>query len=51
MHDPDAETWSLKNVKVPSKAGRKKIPEMWTRVISVSHDPPDEVYVYEIEKD
>ena len=41
----------IKNVKVPSKVGRKKIPEMWTRVISVSHDPPDEVCVYEIEKD
>ena len=31
-----------------SKRGRKPIPEKWTRVISVYHDPLDEVRSYDL---
>ena len=52
-HDPDGPSWSLnENVESePKTRGRKKIPDKWTRVISVSHDKPEDIAVYEVAVD
>ena len=51
LHDPDGQAWSLKEAPVPKKRGRPKIPQKWTRVISITHDSPLDLAVYEIDKD
>ena len=48
-HDPDGPSWApMEIVPEPKKRGRKKIPEKWTRVISVSHDPPEDLAAYDV---
>ena len=51
LHDPDGQTWSLVQAPLPKKRGRPKIPQKWTRVISITHDSPLDLAVYEIDKD
>ena len=50
-HDPDGASWAPTETVATKKRGRRKIPEMWTRVISIVHDDPTDVDVFEIEKD
>ena len=52
-HDPDGPSWApiLEEAPVPKKRGRKKIPELWTRVISISHDQPEDLATYVVAED
>ena len=52
-HDPDGPSWApIENDQPePKKKGRKKIPEKWTRVISLSHDVAEDLAVYEVALD
>ena len=51
LHDPDGASWSLQAAPASKKRGRPRIPEKWTRVVSISHDSPLDLAVYEIDKD
>ena len=50
-HDPDGASWAPTEPVVTKRRGRPKVPEMWTRVVSIVHDDPRVVEVFEIEKD
>ena len=50
-HDPDGESWAPSLPLHSKKRGRPKVPEMWTRVVSIVRDPPENLKVYEIQKD
>ena len=52
-HDPDGPSWApIENDLIePKSRGRKKIPEKWTRVISVSHDKADDLTVHDVALD
>jgi hypothetical protein len=51
MHDPDGPNWAVAPIPASKKRGRPRIPEKWTRVISITHDSPLDLAVYEIESD
>ena len=52
-HDPDGPSWApMKDEEPePKKRGRRKIPEKWTRVISVSHDKIEDLAVFDVTVD
>ena len=52
-HDPDGPSWAPMEPppQQTKKRGRKKIPEKWTRVISISNDSPEDLETFEIKTD
>ena len=53
LHDPDGPSWvDIENpIAKPKKRGPKKIPELWTRVVSISQDKPEDLEIHVISTD
>ena len=50
-HDPENDLPDISIDTILSARGPRKLPLMWSRVISVSHDTDEQVGVYPIEED
>ena len=50
-HDPEGEEFQVLAPAQPSKRGPKKLPIMWSRVISISEDDDQDIGVHNIEFD
>jgi hypothetical protein len=50
-HDPEVEEYQIQPPVEKSKRGPKKLPLMWSRVISISEDTDEDIGIFNIEYD
>jgi hypothetical protein len=50
-HDPEVEEYQIQPPVEKSKRGPKKLPLMWSRVISISEDADEDIGIFNIEYD